>query len=420
MGVNYAILLLLTPFTWHRLSQEELGIWTLLTTIITYFGLSNMGFLQSLVTELPKRRHDRHQLDKLISTVFFTLLGFSVVGLLAAFVIYFGFEYFFKISSENVGVAKASFWPAYVTFLLMFMSSIFQNIMLSSAKIVEKNLLEIAKIILTNGLIFVLILMGHGLVAIMWATFAVTVLYCLGLYWQAKNTLPFTLSFGFYDKAIFRQLAKPSLYYFIIGIGYQIVFFSDNILIANLAGASFVAVYAFTYRIPDICLKLIMKITDMKLPKITVLNSEKRFGELLQIHNRLMLFTLAIAVPVCLGLILFGVDVLEFWLNDRNRFDPQIMWIFAVYMLIHTIIHVPSAFISGMGIHKRLSYFSLLEAVLNIGFSIFFYQRIGLAGIALGTLLASIPSLIFVLYEFYGYIYRTERIRSFRQLFKIS
>lgn len=420
MLVNYAALFFLTPYTWKQLNTEEFGIWVLLTTIITYFGLSNMGFLQSLLTELPKRRDNPQELNKLVSTVFYSLLGFSALGLVVAFVIYWGMEHFFKISPENVRVAKLAFWPAYGTFLLSFISSVFYNIMLSSSKIVEKNFLELLKIIFSNLLIFLMVKMGYGLIGIVWATFGVTLVYVIALYVQAKKILDFRLSHHYYDKITFREMAKPSLYYFLIGIGYQIVFYSDNLLIGKLAGTAFVAVYAQTYRIPDIALKFIMKISDMKLPKITTLNSQHKYSELLQIHNRLLVFTAGVALPAFLFLYFLGIKVLEIWLqDDTGRFDPMIMRIFAFYMLIHAILHVPSAFLTGMGVHKRVSYFSLIEAGLNIVLSLIFYQWIGLAGIALGTLTASLPSLVFVLYEFYGYIYRSEKFTSWRQLWRV-
>lgn len=425
MGINMAIMILLSPFMLKKMGTEDLGIWLLLTNILMYFSLSNMGFLQALVTEIPHRKKDQLSLNKLISTVFFALVGFSAIGLVLAIGIYVGFDYFFKITPDKVSLAKGAFWPAYLSFLLVFLSSVFYNIMLSSSKIVEKNLLEILKVIISNGLIFWLLLSGYGLIEIMWATFTITFLYSIALYWQAKRALTFEVAWQFIDNPTFKKLAKPSLYFFVIGLGTQVVFYSDNLLIGTLLGTGFVTMYSYTFRIPDVCLKLIMKITDMKLPKITHLNSERRFKEILQIHNRLMLFTLTIAVPTCIFLFIWGTDLLKLWLGggkklDTNLIDERIMWIFSTYLLVHAIIHVTSVFISGMGIHKRMAYCSLLEAALNLVFSIFLFHHIGLVGIALGTLLASLPSLIFVLYEFYTYIYRSESLDSYKLLFKIS
>ncbi len=56
--------------------------------------------------------------------------------------------------------------------------------------------------------------------------------------------------------------------------------------------------------------------------------------------------------------------------------------------MLHAGVHVSAIFIVAMGLHRETSYMTMLDACLNVVFSIVFLKYYGLFGVALGTLLA--------------------------------
>ena len=208
-----------------------------------------------------------------------------------------------------------------------------------------------------------------------------------------------------FDFNLLKKLLFPSWHYFIMGIAGLLVFYTDNFLITKLKGVEYVALYAVTYRISDVCLKAISRITSTKYPKILALSAVKDYSGILKLHNRLLFLNLSIVLPVSLLLFFFGKDLLILWLGHKFQYDNSIIRLFAVFTVFMVCAQNTGWFISGLGIHKRFAYMGLMEGVLNFVLSITLFSYFDLFGIALGTLIAHIATNgWFAYYEFYTFV----------------
>ena len=147
---------------------------------------------------------------------------------------------------------------------------------------------------------------------------------------------------------------------------------------------------------------IIFKIVDVLIPNIAVLNTDKKYEELLKLHNKMMLISMSISTPAFLFLYFANQWILTWWLGEGNVLSEDIMTIFILFSYTHICVHVSSIFIAAIGIHREIAYAGIIEIFLNIIFSIIFLNIWGLLGIALGTLVAHLfVSVWFVTYWFY-------------------
>ncbi|MBC7749500.1 MAG: hypothetical protein H7Z76_13160, partial [Methylotenera sp.] len=142
MLVNYVVFFFLTPYTLNKLGEEQYGIWALISSILAYFNLSNLGLNNSFLLELPKCKNDPTKFNKLFNTVFICLLLLSVGTTIIFLILYIGFENLFKIEIGYLDTAKHTFTIVYFIFILTFVCSIFENIIYATNQIHKKNNLE--------------------------------------------------------------------------------------------------------------------------------------------------------------------------------------------------------------------------------------------------------------------------------------
>ncbi len=407
MLANYLIFFFLTPLMLNNLGQEQYGLWLLLSTVILYFSLSNFGLATSFGVHLPKVKDNKLETDKLLNTVLFTLLCISVVASLFFLLLEYHIGFFLNISDKYKTTAQISLLFFFLTFLVTLLGSIFDNILVATNHLLTKNVIETLKTILIGVMSIVLVKYNTSIVPIAVSNFVFTLLFFFITFYSCKKVIRYKVNFRMFDKKVLKNLFIPSIHYFLMGIASLLVFYSDNILISRLKGVEYIGLFAITYRLSDVCTKVLTKISVTKYPKVILLSSQQDYRGILKLHNRLLLVNIAVTLPVCLVLFFFGKDILVLWLGAKYQYNVAILRIFSIFTFFMVCAQNTGTFIGGLGIHKRFAYMGMAEAFLNVGLSYLFFQYFDLTGIALGTLCAHLlTNGWFGYFEFYRFILR--------------
>jgi O-antigen/teichoic acid export membrane protein len=404
MGVNIVTMFILTPILFSHLGKEGYGIWIALTAVAAYFSLSNFGFTQTFLIELIKNKDNPKKANRLINTAFFSLMMFLVVTLPPFLLVQYNIGPWFKITEGFVPDAQRAFVIVYGIFILNFLGSVFQQVIFGFGKLTQRNLIEALRVLLNFGLTLLVIQTYKGLMPVLIINFLTTLIYLAAAVVLAYKQVRFKIHLGHFHKPTFNRFLVPSMHFFILGMSSQIILYSDSILISTLSGVSAVAFYAITFRIPDQCQRLIFKISDVKIPKITLLHSQGRYFELMLLHNRLFWLTVAIAFPVAAVLILAGPWVIETWMRQQFEVDFWLVVIFTSSMVTQVLIHVEGVFIQSMELHKKMAWFTLAGAAFHILLAILLHHFIGLRGIALSFLISQTIVGLSVVGQLYSFI----------------
>jgi len=390
IAINIIIFAFLTPYMLDTLGSEQYGIWQLVSNISMFFSMGSLGLSSAFYIEFARSKDDNEKSLKLINTVFFTYLMVGLISFIAYIFLLINFNRFFIINANYVMQAKFAFTFSYFAFLVIFIFGFLDLIIFLHNKITTRNIVEIFKIC-ANGLgSIVLIALGFDIVAIAFLSLLTTILQIVFYYFKAIKLQTFHLSFLYFDFEYLKKLYKSGFYFFIYSVSALIIFNTDNIIISHFMGAEYVSLYAIIFRFVTISEKFIFVITSVKMPKVSQFIAQLKYSSVLDMYKKAWLVTLALSILVALVMSVFGLDILHLWLGDKYKFDIGLIWIFSILVVIHSLSNVTGWFLGSLNLIKNQSLISAVEVFSNLILSVILYQKYGLRGIALGTLISHI------------------------------
>lgn len=401
------VMFFLTPRLLQHLGAEAYGVWLLLFGITNYFNLSSFGFGQTFTIELIKKKDKPKDVNKLVNTLLFSLLVFAM-GTFPIFVL-IQFKLLgsiIHITPELMPTASRSFWIIYLVFFMNFLAQMPFNILFACHKLSLRNGIEMGRVALNFILTLWVLYRGGGLQELAIASFVVTIIYVIVLFIFSGRALSYQINYKHYSRKMFRKFLRPSFHFFLLGLAMQVIILSDSILVSALQSPSMVALYTVALRIPDVSMRLIFKIADVKAPKITSLYAARDWIKLMLLHNRLFWFSTAAAGAVSLILVFFGSWIIHFWMGAEFQLNYFLLVIFSVNMLTQCILHVPAIFLQSMGMHERSSIFAMIGAPLSIGLAWWLNKSMGLEGIALAMCGTQLLVGIIVVPQFYIFLWK--------------
>jgi O-antigen/teichoic acid export membrane protein len=384
LGLNMVAMFVLTPTLLRSLGKESYGIWLVLFGITNFFNLSSFGFGQTFTLELIKKQGKQKEINKLVNTLLFSLLFFA----LATFPIFLFVQFallgsVIKISPTFLPEASRSFWLVYIIFFLNFISQLPFNILFARHKLALRNGIEMGRVALNFCATLFVLHKSGGILQLSAATLIVTLVYLIGLFVASKINMDYELKYEHFSYKQFKKFLRPSFHFFLIGLAMQIIVYSDSLLVSSLQSSALVAIYTVALRIPDTCMRLIFKIADVKIPKITTLYGNKDWFRLWLLHNRLLWLTFGAAAGIAIGLMLFGPFVIQLWMGKDFELNYMLLIIFSLNMFFQCMMHVPAIFLQSMGMHERSSIFAIVGAPVAVIAAWYLSKIFGLEGIAI-------------------------------------
>lgn len=387
MFVQIIIPLLLLPYMVMKLEADLYGLWVLFSTIIGYFGLTGFGFGTTFLKEVSKQ-DDFKYVSKYLSSTLFFYIAISSLAMLMFLYLLIHLDTIFLIPNTLIFEAKWSFVIFFVVFFINFISSLFGTLLFAKDMLHIQNYISIGNSSVTAVFMFVALYYGYMLITLALINLFMSIASAIYIYSMANKKISFTVSSKYFDLALLKKMLKPSMHYFIITASAMIILSSDNIVISSFLGVGSVAVYAIGYKLVAISQSLLFKIVDIMIPDIARLDEKGKYKEILKLHNKTLLFSLILGLLGYGFLFIYGSVILEWWVGPKYALDEDILRIFIAFGMLHAGVHVSAIFIVALGAHRETSYMTILDAFLNVTFSIVLLQYYGLFGVALGTLLA--------------------------------
>jgi len=170
---------------------------------------------------------------------------------------------------------------------------------------------------------------------------------------------------------------------------------------------AFVTPYSIARRLSDMPQLLSAQFMKVILPLASQLDAENDRVRLRTVYITSSRITLAIFLPLAVGVIVFAQPFLMAWVGAPYDQYAYLVVILTLASLMDTSQWPAGAILQGMGRHRLLALITLGSALANLGLSLLLVRPLGLAGVALGTLIpTTIESLFFVL----PYVMRVNRI----------
>lgn len=400
------------------LGAELLGLNSLLINILSVLSIFELGLGNAIVFHLYKPIKDNNE-EYIIKLMNFYKKSYHIIGLVILLlgILIMPFLRFFISDLES----DVNVYFAFLLFLLCTVISYFlsykRNLIIANQKNYIISLIHAAYLIIMNVLQIIIIYLTRNyyyflivkLMSVLMENIIITIManklypYIRG---NSKKTIDKTL-----EKDIFSRIKAL----FFHKIGTVIVLSTDNIIISYFFGVITVGIYSNYYMVIDAIDTLFGQIITSTTASVgnMLISNDKKVSY--TIFNRMRFLNFWISCLCGISLFLLLQPFIRIWIGDSYLLSISIIFIIVFNFFQKMMRKIYITFKDSAGIWREDKFIPLIEAILNIIFSIVLLKFFGLIGVFLGTTLSG------MIVWFYGYpifVYKKLFDRSYYQYFK--
>ena len=401
IGVEMLVGLLVLPFNVAHLGKAAYGLWVLTTSITAYFSVLDLGYSGTIVKFVAEHRakRDERALNEVLSTTFYLYAGFATLAYLGAIVIAVFLDRVLHLGADQIHVGRVVLLVTSVNVALGMTFTVFGGVINGFQRYDLNNITGIVSSIVVAVMNVGVLLAGYGLIPLVIATTAVRVL----TYWiyraNAYRVFPrLTISLGHFNIRRLRELTSFSIFMALIDWANRVNYSIDTIVIGILLDTTAVAVWSVAQRLAEGTQRLTNQLNDILFPNVVDHNASSRLDRLRSLFLVCTRLSLATVVPIGVALVLMGDLLVRAWVGPDFSGSVIVLRLLAVTVIVRVGVAVSSTLLKGAGEHRLVAYANVVTAVVNLALSIALARWIGLAGVAIGTLIPVGISGIFVIF----------------------
>ena len=424
--LNMVIGIIYTPLLTKQLGQSEYGLYSLVTTIISYLTILDFGFGNSIIIYTAKyRANSQKKEEQKLHGMF--LIIYTVIGIIAGIVgiiIWANVDRFFGARMTTQELEKAKVLMGILTFnmVITFPFSIFSSIITAYEKFVFAKILNIIRILLNPIITVILLKLGYKSIGLVILTTVLNIMVLLMNFLYCKTKLKIKIKFAKIDKAILFSIMSLSIWVFLNSIIDKVNWSLDQFVLGIVSGTREVAIYSVAANLITMYINFSVALSGVLLPKIATMEENKasdtEFTDVFIKTGRIQYILMALITS---GFILFGREFINItWVGieyDKSYFIALILMIPTLIPLIQNV---------GLNIlqvkkqYKFRVIVLFILAIINVIISIGLAKIYGGIGAAMGTAIITILGAIIFMNIFY---YRKTNIdipKFWKNIFKLT
>lgn len=409
-GANMVLLFFLSPFVIHTLGKGDYGLWSLLNVLTGYMGILDLGVRASTGRHITLYvgKGDLEKVDHTIRTAlgFFSVVGLFLLAIGAAMGWVFP-SVFTDVSPSDsrlmlilLPIMAGNMWLS--TYGAVFSSVLVAHDRFDLTRMVDLIVLGVR----TVGTILVLNA-GYGLLGLALVTVLFNVLAGLGNFLLARRVhkglkvFPLML-----HRDRVKELMGYGFFAFLGRIGHRIIGQTDLILVGIVIASGEVTTYSVGAMLIYYSSPFLNMIASTFFPPVQRAIARGELGSAKWLYFRQIRLGMIFGVLVYVGCIFFAEQFIHLWMYDPVKFPESsvrnaalVMQILAASKLLLLVQMGAGGLLAAMGHIRFGAFITLAEAGTNLALSLFFAGILGwgLAGIALGTLVARLLVSTFIL-----------------------
>lgn len=395
------ISLMVTPMMIKLMGEEFYGIFLVLSGLIGYYGLLDMGVGQGIikfVSEYYAKSENELLINVLNTSLLFQIItGF--IGTLFIIVLLNPILVVLKISTAHIIETKASLLVFAISFFFSMIAGTFSSILNGLQKFDQRSKIELSVYLFMN-LSFVLVLyFGKGLFELSLVNLVSSILLVMIYGIRTRLEINFWVPRFHMDLKILKELFSFSSFLFLSKLSWMFSNYFVRFLVGFILGPQAVTYYSVPGKLINAAGGLLGNGFNVLFPYISELNSLKKLEEIQRLCLKASRIFAIITVLVHLGLIVLAKPLLSWWISPSFSENTWlVLVILSVSSLIGSLSTVPNIVFMGLGYTKMIGNFSILSLIwyfLIVPPLSFFY---GIIGTSLGMLIGLIPGLCLVVF----------------------
>jgi O-antigen/teichoic acid export membrane protein len=390
--VGLILSFLLTPIILRYLGQTAYGLWVVFGSVVGYFGLLDFGINTATIkyTAEYRARNEQENVNKYISTI---LVVFIFIGVFII-VVCFGLTPFipslFNIPKDLIPLGQIAFLIMGLNVALGLLGATFGNMIYGYQRVDVWKIFGIIQAIANASFAIIFLRLGFGLIGVVVASLSsVLILIILYLLFIHYSNYAIVIHPKLANVNMLKKIAPYSIRSFVLSLTSQVLYYTDNIVIGIFLGASLVTIYSIAYKLCFFATYMFSIITQTIFPTFTRLYTIEDIDGLESLYLKTVKISVVIMVPIGLFLGFFGRSFINLWVGEENFVGINVLLVLISMDFLHSFGTPAGLLLQAVGKNKAFMFSEMLNSSLNLLLSIILVKRIGLVGVALGTLIAS-------------------------------
>ncbi len=397
-GAKLVVTFFLSPFVVHSLGDAMYGVWVLLISLTGYMGLLDLGATTSIsrYINLSIAKNDQERLNRIVSTslVLYAILGLVIVGIGATLgpVLY---ALFSRLPMGMTAQARVILVVLSGNIVMGFAAGVFRQLLAARDRFGVINGVTVTTLIAGAIGTVAALASGWGMLGLASVQLLSSTLACALLFWLARRWgPPFAIAPSNVTKATFQDIVHFGAYAFVADVGVQLIYYTNSLVIGRLIGAAAITFYNIPFMLVDYGLTAIKQVRAVLAPELLKTGARSNPSEMQWLVERTTRFVMIFAVPLMIGIVVFGRDFISKWMGAKYAEHYPILIVLALAQLGALAAWPCSTLLLGIGRVRLLAACVVAEGLTNLTLGIVLVLRfhLGLMGIALGSL---VPSLVF-------------------------
>ena len=392
-ALHMLLSLVYTPVMLRLLGKSEYGLYTLVSSVVSYLSLFGLGFTGAYLRFYSRRKAANDirgiaQLNGMFMTIYLVMA--AAAFLCGMILVQFPRQVFGgNLTDSELQTAQVLMIILVANIAISLPSGVLSSIVSAHEKFLFQRILSLAGTLCSPLLTLPLLLMGYGSVAMVCVSTFVTVATLIANIIYCKKVLHAPFAFDGFDFHVLREIAGFSFFLFLNMIIDQVNWSVDKFILGHVSGTGAVAVYGVGAGINTMFIGFSTAISSVFAPRVNRIAAENapdmnmQFTQLMTRVGRIQYLVLML---IASGFVTFG----RFFITDIYS-SAEYADAYPVAMLLILPVFIP--LIQNVGIeiqrsvnkHRVRSVIYMGMAVFNTLISIPFAQRYGAIGSAIGT-----------------------------------
>lgn len=389
--VNMLIGVLYTPILTAKLGQSEYGLYSLVTSVISYLTILDFGFGNAIIIYTTKYRvsNQKDKEERLHGMFFLIYILIGIVAGIIGAILWANVDTLFgsTMSCDELRKAKILMGILTLNLAVTFPLSIFSSIITAYEKFIFSKVLNLVRIALNPIVMLMLLNLGYKSVALV----VLNTIFNLGTliinYFYCKRKLNIKLKFGKLDMSLLKEITAYSVWIFLNSIMDKINWNVDQFILGTICGTTVVAIYSVAGQLNQMYLNFSTAISGVMLPKVARMEEEKASdAEFTNIFIQTGRIQYIIMTLIMSGFLLYGQEFINIlWVGPEYSQSYVIACILMLPLTIPLIQNVGLNIIQAKNQYKFRVIVLFIFSIFNLVISTFLSKLYGGIGAAIGT-----------------------------------
>ena len=393
--INAGVGFLLSPYIVHHLGNVEYGLWVLLTSLVGYLGLLDLG-VRGAVMRFVAHLHASGRDDEAGSIA---SAGFALFGTLGSIAICAGVGLswaagrLFEIPPVFLGVARIVLVLGGLNIATALISGVFGGIITARQRFDISSSVEITMTLLRTGAVITVLALGHGLIALATVQLGCSVIRCAIDAIISRRLYP-ELRFGVrsFSRGHVRQLLGFSAYMSILHASNLVLLQMDAVVIGAFLPVAMITYFSMASSLTDYARSVASGISQTIPPRVSALQGIGEVGNAAQVGLQTARIATLAVFPVVIAFLIRGSSFIGLWMGSAYAdLAGRVLFVLSLLLWTYPARQVLGSTLVGLNRHRVLVPIQIAEAIANLGLSVVLVRPLGIVGVAWGT---TIPGLV--------------------------